>query len=394
MRYAAGRRSYTVPTTPTKTMHARTLRPLAVLALLAASATPQGTPAELKRALPTAPAPQRTQERFVRLRYPRDREYVVASVDGAPITLEDLCRHIDERHRPGFRRELAGPPDHASPEGSPDGARILESDLIAPWVRQYAHIKALQAVAKERGVDVAPAEQSISAALKAGFQAYLDRYVAGLQAQHLPTELSQRRVNSLLNEYQFAQGLACELQGWIDFLAPERQWTEQQVHDYFQANVRCFGSGVTIDHILVQHRDAGTGILLDDEGRRRALARIAEIRGRLAKDGSNFEEIARLYSEDSKTTAEGGRIEGVERFDQRLPAAICRAAWFMKDGEISDLIETQYGFHIVRRIELVQKKYILYTPGAMPAVRLLMKKSEQENLLFDALKKHPVDLRL
>lgn len=375
-------------------MHARTYRPLAVLALLATSAAPQGPPAEVKRPPPAPAAPQKTQDRFVRLRYPRDRDHVVATVDGAPITLEELCQHIDERHRPGFRRELAGPPDQASPEGSPDGARILESDLVAPWVRHYAYVKALQAEAKARGVDVAGAEESIAAALKAGFQEYLDRYVAGLQAQHLPTELPQRRINSLLTEYQFANGLACELQGWIDFLAPEQQWTEQQLHDFFEGNVRYLGGAVSIDHILVQHRDAGTGILLDEEGRRRALARLAEIRGRLAKDGSNFEEVARLYSEDTKTAPESGRIDGVARFDQRLPAAICRAAWFMKDGEISNLIETQYGFHIVRRIELVQKKYFLYTPAVMPTVRLLMKKSQQENLLFDALKKHPVDLRL
>jgi hypothetical protein len=382
-----------VPTAPTKTMHARTYRPLAVLALLATSAAPQGPPASVKR--PPAPAvPQRTQDRFVRLRYPRDRDYVVATVDGAPITLEELCRHIDGRHHPGFCRELEGPPDQASPEGSPYGTRILESDLMAPWVRHYAFIKALQADAKARGVDVAGAEEPISAALKAGFQEYLDRYVAGLNAQHLPTDLPQRRVNSLLTEYQFANGLACELQGWIDFLAPGQQWTEQQLHDFFQANVRCFGGAVSIEHILVQNRDAGTGILLDEEGRRRAATRLAEIRGRLAKDGSNFEEVARLYSEDTKTAPGGGHIDGVERFDQRLPAAICRAAWFMKDGEISDLIETPYGFHIVRRIELVQKQYIIYSPGAMPTVRLVMKKSEQENLLFDALKKHPVDLRL
>jgi len=375
-------------------MHARTFHPLAVLALLATSTAAQGPPASVKRSPPAPAAPQRAQDRFVRLRYPRDRDHVVATVDGAPITLEELCRHIDGRHHPGFCRELEGPPDQASPEGSPGGALILESDLMAPWVRHYAYIKALQADAKARGVDVSGAEETISAALKAGFQEYLDRYVAGLKAQHLPTELPQRRINRLLADYQFANGLACELQGWIDFLAPEQPWSEQQLHDFFEDNVRSFGGAVSIEHILVQHRDAGTGILLDEEGRRRAATRLAEIRGRLAKDGSNFEEVARLYSEDTKTAPGGGRIDGVERFDQRMPAAICRAAWFMKDGEISDLIETQYGFHIVRRIALVQKQYIIYTPGAMPAVRMMMKKSERENLLFDALKKHPVDLRL
>ena len=46
---------------------------------------------------------------FKELRFPRDQDYVVATVDAEPITLGDLVRHIDERHYPGFAAFLAGP---------------------------------------------------------------------------------------------------------------------------------------------------------------------------------------------------------------------------------------------------------------------------------------------
>ena len=39
--------------------------------------------------------------------------------------------------------------------------------------------------------------------------------------------------------------------------------------------------------------------------RARANARLADIKARLKPDGSNFEEIARLYSDDTKTGKDG-----------------------------------------------------------------------------------------
>ncbi|MCY2957499.1 MAG: peptidylprolyl isomerase [Planctomycetota bacterium] len=345
-----------------------------------------------KKAPPAPPAAvqQPASSHFIQLAYPRDRNRTVALADGLPITLEDLCRHIEQRHQPGFCLFLSGPED----KGTPEGARILTSDLIAPWVRQLADITALQAEAKTRGFEQNAADAAISAALKGGFEEFLGHYVDDLKARNLPTELSTSRVNCLLVDYQLRLGLSCELQGWLDFLEPERAWTEPQLNQFFQSDPRIFGGAVHISQILVKQRDAGTGILLNDEGIGRALARLTEIETRLAKDGSNFEEMARLFSEESRSAPEGGVLHNVERFDYRLPAAICREAWRMRDGQVSSVIETQYGWHLVMRIEQVQQKFMLFTPGAYPVVRLLKKKLAQENLLFAARERHKIELKL
>src|SRR5690606_34827499 len=119
----------------------------------------------------TGPTPSPvTGKHHVQLRYPRDKEVVVAMVGGMPILLEDLVERIDTRHYPGFRDLLAGPEG----KGSPDGARILSSDLIAPWVRQFADVRALRAEAERRAkdggeaIDEAKLEALMSDALKAG----------------------------------------------------------------------------------------------------------------------------------------------------------------------------------------------------------------------------------
>jgi parvulin-like peptidyl-prolyl isomerase len=325
--------------------------------------------------------------RFVDLRYPRDQDRPVAKVDGLPITLEELIEHIDERHHPGFRQYMRGPDG----SGGPDGKRILRSDLIAPWVRQYADILALRAVARGRNqLQPDRIKAAEDQALKAAFQVWFDNYLADLGSRGQSTEISQERFQRLLADYQWHHGLGCELQGLLDFLEPERDWSEQELHDFYQANARIFGGGVTIAHILVQNRDAGTGILLTGD----AYARLAEIKAKLLADGSNFEAIARNYSEDTRTASVGGILRTVERFDHRLPAAICRTAWQLGDGKLSDVVETQYGWHIIKRVEHVQERTILYTEGALPTVREARRRLQQENLLFEARAQFRVELLL
>src|SRR5262245_58206261 len=114
-----------------------------------------------------APAPAAAAPQFVVLRYPEDKQYAVAFVDGLPITLEDLVEHIDERHSAGFEQLMAG----ADGKGSLEGNRFLTSDLIAPWVRELADIKALEQEAKARGeIDKPKLDEKLSAALKKGFE--------------------------------------------------------------------------------------------------------------------------------------------------------------------------------------------------------------------------------
>src|SRR6185436_20636744 len=97
--------------------------------------------------------------------------------------------------------------------------RFLTSDLIAPWVREFADIKALEAEAKARGeIDQKKLDEKLSAALKQAFEHYLADYVEGLRQAGHPTELTQKRMNALLTDYQLRHGLACEMQGWLDYL--------------------------------------------------------------------------------------------------------------------------------------------------------------------------------
>lgn len=370
--------------------------PLIAIALLSCGARAQQT----GTGAPAAPAPAnaapvtsgRAQDpasegHRITLRYPRDKDRPIAVVGNRPFALVDLLRHISERHHPGLLAAFDQTPPRPEIHG------LLQTEILAAWVRQFADAKALEREAERRQLDRKLAEPALSAALQRGFQLWLDQYLQQLQQQGRPTELSQPQIDRRLADYQLRSGLAMEVQGWLDFLEPD-DYTRPMLNDFFAANARYFGGRVEIAHILIQHRDGPTGMLLSEAGQANAAARLAEVKARLLPDGSNFAEIARLFSMDGKTAPDGGRIGGLHRFDDRMPAVLCRTAWQLRDGEVSDVVESPFGWHIVQRLDFQQQVFMLFTDDVIPSVREVMRRSRQEDLLFAARERAAVKLLL
>lgn len=311
---------------------------------------------------------------FIVVRYPQDKGKAIAVVGQKTLRLEELVRHIEERHYPGFAQLL---------ETQPGFQRYLQSDLIAPWVRQFTDLEAIRQFVGEENIDSVELEKAQSSVLKSNFEGYLGKVIEGRRRSGRP-EPTQTAVNRLLADFQLRRGLSAELQGMLNYLE-KGDFTRKELRDFFNSNARFFGGQVTVQHILVQHRDGGTGILLKDEGIARANARVAEIKARLRPDGANFEQLVRLFSDDQRTAQSGGELSGIHRFDDRLPATICRSAWKLRDGEVSDdVVESQYGWHFVRRLAFAQQVFILFTDDAIPSIRVIMRRAMQEQLLFKA----------
>ena len=89
-------------------------------------------------------------------------------------------------------------------------------------------------------------------------------------------------------------------------------------------------------------------------------ARLNSFRERV-NNGEDFKMLATLYSDDPGSAIKGGELGFVNRGD--LVPEFERAAFRLKEGEISEMVESQFGYHIVqfikRRGEQINVRHIL-----------------------------------
>lgn len=91
--------------------------------------------------------------------------------------------------------------------------------------------------------------------------------------------------------------------------------------------------------------------------------RLLDLRSRII-DGESFSTLAVLYSEDPGTAPKGGELGFVTRGEVAKPYA--EAAWSLKKGAVSKIVETEFGFHIIQLIDrkgdMVNTRHILMRP--------------------------------
>jgi peptidyl-prolyl cis-trans isomerase D len=108
-----------------------------------------------------------------------------------------------------------------------------------------------------------------------------------------------------------------------------------------------------IDQYKVENRVHVEHILFKTIGK--TDAEVAEIRQKAegvlkqAKHGANFEELAKKYSEDDATKPKGGDLGWI--VDQQTVPEFQQAAFSLPKGSISDLVKTEYGFHIIKVLD-------------------------------------------
>jgi parvulin-like peptidyl-prolyl isomerase len=117
--------------------------------------------------------------------------------------------------------------------------------------------------------------------------------------------------------------------------------SDEELEKYYRDNeIRLtLPEQVRVRHILLTWKPLGTR---DDRAAlREQMTAILE----QARSGSDFAELARIHSEDS-TAQDGGDTDFFHR-GQMVPA-FEEAAFSLQPGEVSDIVETPFGLHILR----------------------------------------------
>lgn len=137
--------------------------------------------------------------------------------------------------------------------------------------------------------------------------------------------------------------------------------TPSEVIDFFNNipadSLPYFNSEVEISQIIIAPE-------ISETERNKAYEKIRDIKSRL-ENGDPFEDLAKRFSDDPGSAARGGNLGWVQRgnFVPRFEAT----AYTMKKGEISDIVETEYGFHIIQLLErrgnTINTRHILIKPS-------------------------------
>jgi NIMA-interacting peptidyl-prolyl cis-trans isomerase 1 len=105
---------------------------------------------------------------------------------------------------------------------------------------------------------------------------------------------------------------------------------------------------IIAQHVLVTYKGAKrspkTVTRTKAQAKARALEALAKVRG-----GTAFEDVVDTYSDDAASVDRLGSVGKFHRGD--MDPAFSAAAFALHTNEVSDVVETPFGFHIIKRTQ-------------------------------------------
>ncbi len=105
-----------------------------------------------------------------------------------------------------------------------------------------------------------------------------------------------------------------------------------------------FPASVEVGQIVI---DPPVSPELDEYARKQ----LEEIRAQIVNEGKSFEVMAGIYSQDPGSRDNGGRYNDVSRIDGGWAPEFVAAAFKLQNGEVSPIVKTKFGYHIIQMIQ-------------------------------------------
>lgn len=203
----------------------------------------------------------------------------------------------------------------------------LEENVKNIALAQIAQIKTMNLMAEKYEVALSDEEEARAEnAAKAYYETLGEREIELLG-------VSEKTIRALYQEFARAEKM---YQYTIKDINPEISDDEART--------------ITVQHILIKtYALDGTGKKIEytqeakQDAYRRALEALSQ-----AKEDEDFDALIRKYSEDDKSTYSFGKGEMEESFET--------AAFNLGTGEISDVVETEFGYHIIKCINTFDRE--------------------------------------
>lgn len=254
---------------------------------------------------------------------------VIARVDGEAITrgeFDEVLQQFIMRQRYQMMQQ--------GQQIAPEQMAMMEAHMKQPALEQMVSMKVFEAALVEPAKAVSDERieaetEKFRAILKAQGEGSLEELLAARDTSM--EELQEQMRNRL--------GMLDMLEARFGSLEP----TEEEVNETFEQ----YQTEVSASHILIpaDHEAEIDGETLAGEELARKLAEKA-------KAGEDFAELAKTYSTCS-SAPQGGDLGSFGK--GRMVPEFETAAFAMEQGEISDPVQSQFGFHVIRLNERNEK---------------------------------------
>jgi len=223
--------------------------------------------------------------------------------------------------------------------------RIYEDQLIQKLFLDQARIDSIEV-----------SSESVESDLNSRLTEYIRR-AGSEQALESYFNKSMTEIRKDLREMLTNQYIVQETQGTI---AQNITVTPEEVKKYFNTIPRdslpLMPRKVQLSIISVEPPDM-------EASKAEVRQRLLDLRSRII-NGESFSTLAILYSEDPGSAPKGGELGFMTRGELAKPYA--EAAWSLKQGVVSKIVESEFGFHIIQLIDrkgdMVNSRHILMKP--------------------------------
>lgn len=201
------------------------------------------------------------------------------------------------------------------------GQITLEENMKEMVLAQLSQIKAMNLLAKKEKLELTKEEK------KKAEQAAGEFYLGLTEQERLLLKAEEEVIRNMYEEYALAHKLYSYL---IREVNPEVSDDEART--------------ITVQHILVKTyslNEKKEPVFFSEDKKKEAYNRAREAL-KLIKEGKDFVQVAEEYSEDPQRTYSFRKGEMDLDFET--------TAFNMAQGEISNILETEYGYHIIKCI--------------------------------------------
>jgi len=202
-------------------------------------------------------------------------------------------------------------------------------------------------------------------------------FITALAFQHLSIPSLKEKIHRTLLEDELMRRE----------IAPKVKVSDESVHKYYKDNRALFTKPVLYQMRHIHIKTIAQTETAEDKFSQKKADRLTKMINTEAKEkidslvkrlqgGESFNDLAKRFSEDEVTKEKGGLLGDLHP-DSTIPE-IAQEMVKLKEGETSGVIQSKFGYHILKLDEIIPSKLIPFSETKTDIMNLLLKKETQK----------------